>query len=64
MEGKKFLRNSILRIEESLDEAYELVNIGYTEEVYDEVESKLFDIMRMITEIRYLLRGKVVYANK
>ena len=60
MESKKILKNSILRIEESLDEAYELVNIGYMEEVYDEVELKLFDIMKMVSEIRYLLRGKVM----
>ena len=60
MESKKLLKNSILRIEESLDEAYELVNIGYMEEVYDEVELKLFDIMKMVSEIRYLLRGKVM----
>ena len=56
MESKKLLKNKILKIEESLDEAYELVNIGYMEEVYDEVELKLFDIMKMVTEIRYLLR--------
>ena len=60
MDSKKLLKNKILKIEESLDEAYELVDIGYVKEVNDEVELKLFDIMKMVSEIRYLLRGKVM----
>ena len=60
MESKKLLKNSILRIEESLDEAYELVDIGYVEDVYDEVKSMLFDIMEIVSDIRYLLSGKVI----
>ena len=60
MESRKLLKNSILRIEESLGEAYELVDIGYVEDVYDEVELKLSDIMKMVAEIRYLLKGKVI----
>ena len=58
MDSRKLLKNNILKIEESIDEAYELVDIGYEEEVYDEVELKLNDIMKMVSEIRYLLRGK------
>ena len=60
MESKKLLKNSILRIEESLDEAYELVDIGYVEDVNDEVKSMLFDIMEIISDIRYLLKKKVI----
>ena len=60
MESKKLLKNSILRIEESLDEAYELVDNGYVTDVYDEVKSMLFDIMEIVSDIRYLLRGKVI----
>ena len=60
MHSRKLLKNKILKIEESLDEAYELVDIGYVKEVNDEVELKLFDIMKMVSEIRYLLRGKVM----
>ena len=58
MDSRKLLKNNLLKIEESLDEAYELVDIGYVEEVYDEVELKLNDIMKMVSEIRYLLREK------
>ena len=58
MDSRKLLKNKILKIEESLDEAYELVDIGYVEEVYDEVDLKLNDIMKMVSEIRYLLREK------
>ena len=47
-----------LKIEELIDEAYELVDIGYVKDVYDEVELKLNDIMKMVSEIRYLLREK------
>ena len=54
MDSKKLLKNSILKIEESIDEAYELVDIGYVEDVYDEVELKLFDIMKMVTEKSYM----------
>ena len=60
MDSRKLLKNKILKIKESLDEAYELVDIGYVKEVNDEVELKLFDIMKMVSEIRYLLRGKVM----
>ena len=60
MDSRKLLKNKILKIEESLDEAYELVDIGYVTDVYDEVNLKLFDIMKMVSEIRYLLRGKVM----
>ena len=58
MDSRKLLKNKILKIEESIDEAYELVDIGYVKDVYDEVELKLNDIMKMVSEIRYLLRGK------
>ena len=62
MESKKLLKNSILGIEESLDEAYELVDNGYVTDVYDEVELKLFDIMEIyiVSDIRYLLKKKVI----
>ena len=60
MDSGKLLKNKILKIEESLDEAYELVDIGYVKDVYDEVELKLNDIMKMVSEIRYLLRGKFI----
>ena len=46
MDSGKLFKNKILKIEESLDEAY------------DKVELKLNDIMKMVSEIRYLLRGK------
>ena len=58
MDSRKLVKNKILKIEESINEAYELVDIGYVKEVYDEVNLKLFDIMKMVSEIRYLLRGK------
>ena len=58
MDSRKLVKNKILKIEESIDEAYELVDIGYVKEVYDEVNLKLFDIIKMVSEIRYLLRGK------
>ena len=58
MDSGKLLKNKILKIEESQDEAYELVDIGYLKDVYDEVELKLNDIMKMVSEIRYLLREK------
>ena len=60
MDSGKLLKNNILKIQESLDEAYELVDIGYVTDVYDKVELKLFDIMKMESEIRYLLREKVI----
>ena len=47
MDSRKLLKNKILKIEESIDEAYELVNIGYVKDVYDEVDLKLNDIMKM-----------------
>ena len=58
MDSRKLLKNKIPKIEELIDEAYELVDIGYVKDVYDEVELKLNDIMKMVSEIRYLLRGK------
>ena len=60
MESRKLLKNKILKIEESIDEAYELVDIGNMKKVYDEVNLKLNDIMKMVSEIRYLSRGKVI----
>ena len=60
MDSGKLLKNKILKIEESIDEAYELVDIGYVKEVYDEVDVKLDDIMEIIRGIRYLLREKVI----
>ena len=60
MDSGKLLKNKLLKIEESIDEAYELVNIGYVKEKTDEVELKLKDIMKMVSEIRYLLREKVI----
>ena len=59
MDSRKLLQNKILKIEESIHEAYELVNIGYVKEVYDEVDLKLDDIMEMISGLRYLIRKKV-----
>ena len=41
MNSRKLLKNKILKIGESIDEAYELVDIGFVKEVYDEVNSKL-----------------------
>ena len=58
MDSGKLLKNKILNIEEPIDEAYELVNIGYVKDVYDVDDLKLNDIMKMVSEIRYLLRGK------
>ena len=58
MDSRKLLKNKIPKIEELIDEAYELVDIGYVKDVYDEVELKLNNVMKMVSEIRYLLRGK------
>ena len=44
MDSKKLLKHKILKIE---DKSYELVAIGYVEDVYDEVELK--DIMKMVS---------------
>ena len=60
MDSRKLLKNKILKIEESIDEAYELVDIGYMKEVHDEVNLKLNGIVKMVSDIRYLLRGKVI----
>ena len=49
MDSRKLLKNKILKIEEPIDEAYELVNIGYVKDVYDEVDLKLNDIMKMVS---------------
>ena len=49
MDSGKLLKNKILKIEESLDEAYELVDIGYVKDVYDVVNFKLDDIMKMVS---------------
>ena len=60
MESRKILKNKILKIEELIDEAYELVDIGNIKKVYYEVNLKLNDIIIMIYDIRSLLRGKVI----
>ena len=60
MESKKLLKNKILKIEESIDEVYELVDILYHEKLYDEVNLKLDDIIKIVTNIKYFLRGKVI----
>ena len=60
MESKRFLKNKILKIEESIDEVYELVDILYHEKLYDEVNLKLNDIIKIVSNIKYFLRGKVI----
>ena len=58
MEGKKLLKNSILRIEKSLDETSKLINAGYAEDVYDDAKIKLINIMEDVEELYFLLKEK------
>ena len=58
MEGKKLLKNSILRIEKSLDETNKLINAGYAEDVYDDAKIKLINIMEDVEELYFLLKEK------
>ena len=54
------VRNKILNIEESLDEAYELVGFRYvnTEEKYNRIVVSLSEIDVKLKGIKELLRGK------
>ena len=54
------LRKKILNIEESLDEAYELVGFRYvnTEEKYNKIEERLSEIDVKLKGIKESLRGK------
>ena len=54
------LRKKILNIEESLDEAYELVGFRYvnTEEKYNRIVVSLSEIDVKLKGIKELLRGK------
>ena len=58
MKGKKLLKNSILRIEKSLDETNKLINAGYAEDVYDDAKIKLINIMEDVEELYFLLKEK------
>ena len=54
------LRKKILKIEESLDEAYELVGFQYLniEEKYERIEVGLNEIEIKLNEIKKLLRKR------
>ena len=54
------LRKKILNIEDSLDEAYELVGFQYLdiEEKYERIEVGLNEIDKKLNEIRKLLRKR------
>ena len=54
------LRKKILKIEESLDEAYELVGFQYLniEEKYETIEVELNVIEKKLNEIKKLLRKR------
>ena len=56
----KYLRSQTLKVEEALDEVYEVASFGYgsKQEIYDKVELKLLDTLMRVTEIKQLLRGK------
>ena len=58
MKGKELLKNSILRIEKSLDETNKLINAGYVEDVYDDAKIKLINIMEDVEELYFLLKEK------
>ena len=58
MKGKELLKNSILRIEKSLDETSKLINAGYAEDVYDDAKIKLINIMEDVEELYFLLKEK------
>ena len=58
MKGKELLKNSILRIEKSLDETNKLINAGYAEDVYDDAKIKLINIMEDVEELYFLLKEK------
>ena len=60
MKSKILLKKKILEIEESIDEVYELVDMLYHSKLYDEVDSNLNNINKIITNIKYFLRGKVI----
>ena len=56
----KYLRGQILKIEEELDEAYEVASFGeeIKLELYDKVELKLLDTFMTAKEIKQLLKRK------
>ena len=60
MKSKILLKKKILEIEESIDEVYELVDMLYHSKLHDEVDLKLDDINKIINNIKYFLRGKVI----
>ena len=60
MKSKILLKRKILEIEESIDEVYELVDMLYHTKLYDEVNLKLDDIKKIVSNIKYSLRGKVI----
>ena len=60
MKSKLLLKSKILEIEESIDEVYELVDMLYHTKLYDEVNLNLDDIKKIVSNIKYLLRGKVI----
>ena len=60
MKSKILLKKKILEIEESIDEVYELVDMLYHSKLHDKVDLKLDDINKIITNIKYFLRGKVI----
>ena len=60
MKSKILLKKKILDIEESIDEVYELVDMLYHQKLYDQVDTKLEDIIKIVSNIKYFLRGKVI----
>ena len=58
MDSKKLLKNSIPRIEKSLDEANEIFDSGYVKDDYDDVKIMLINIMENLSDLKYLLTKK------
>ena len=60
MDSRKLLKNKILNIEKSLDDAFEIVSIGYVKDVNEEINLKLTDLIEMVSGLRNLLSEKVI----
>ena len=58
MKSKLLLKSKILEIEESIDEVYELVDMLYHKKLYDEVNLKLDDIIKIVSNIKYFFKRK------
>lgn len=56
----EYLRKTFLKIEDELDEVYEVVEFKHLgdEKLFEEVETKTLDVLFKIVEIKNLLRKK------